>query len=107
MSDRDRSGAEDHRLIYVEARSPVPVSETTRRRAIAKGELEAWQASTVPTECGSTARKTVAGLTARERDKIARLVRQHQGEYDISGELRWHAGLRQQRPCAERRGLAA
>ncbi len=107
MSDRDGSAAGDHRPILVEARSPVPFSETTNRRAIAKGELEAWQARTVPTQCGSTARKTVGDLTARQREKIARLVRHHEAEYDISADRRGHEGLRQQRLRAGRRRFDA
>ena len=107
MTDRDPSAAGDHGMILVEARSPVPFSETTHRRAIATGDLEAWQASNVPTQCGSTARKTVGGLTARQRDKVAGLVRQHQAEYVISVEGRGREGLRQQRLRAGRRRVAA
>lgn len=103
MSDRDRSAAGYHRLIEVEARSPVPFSETTHRRAIAKGELDACQASTVSTQRGSTARNAVGGLTARQRDTVARLVRQHQAEHDIIAMRRGHEGLRQQRLRAGRR----
>ena len=94
-------------MILVEARSPVPFSETTRRRAIATGDLEARQASTVPTQCANTARRTVGGLTARERDEVARQVRHDEAEYDISDERRGHERLRQQRLRAGRRRLAA
>jgi hypothetical protein len=106
MTDRDPSAAGDHAMILVEARSPVAFSETTHRRAIATGDFAAWQASTVPTQCGNTARRTVGG-TARQRDEVARLVRQHQAQYDVSAERRGHEGLRHQRPCAGRRRLAA
>ena len=107
MTDRDPSAAGDRGMILVEARSPVPFSETMHRRAIATGDLEAWQASTVPTQCVNTARRTVGGLTARQRDEVARLVRQYEAEYDISAERRGHAGLRHQRSCAGRWRLAA
>jgi hypothetical protein len=44
MTDRTRSETAHDRLIFlVEALTLVPFSETTLRRAIAKGELEAWQ----------------------------------------------------------------
>jgi hypothetical protein len=44
LSHRDRSATGDDRLIFLaEALTLVPFSETTLRRAIAKGELEAWQ----------------------------------------------------------------
>jgi hypothetical protein len=44
MNSRDRSDAPDDRLIFLaDALALVPFSETTLRRAIARGELEAWQ----------------------------------------------------------------
>jgi hypothetical protein len=44
LSHRDRPDTGDDRLIFlVEALTLVPFSETTLRRAIAIGELEAWQ----------------------------------------------------------------
>ncbi len=107
MTDRDPSAAGDYGMILVEACSPVPFSETNHRRAIATGDLEAWQASTVPTQCANTTRRTVGGLTARQRDEVARLVRQYEAEYAISAERRGGEGLRHQRPCAGRRRLAA
>jgi hypothetical protein len=107
MTDRDPSAAGDHGMILVEARSPMPFSETTHRRAIATGDLEAWQASTVPMQCANTARRTVGGLTAPRRHEVARLARQGEAEYDISDERRGHEGLRHERPCAGRRRLAA
>ena len=106
MTDRDPPAAADDGMILLEARSPVPFSETTHRRAIATGDFAAWQASTVPTQCGNTARRAVGG-TARQRDEVARLVRQHEAEHDISAERRGHEELRHQRPCAGRRRLAA
>jgi hypothetical protein len=107
MNDHDRPAAGDHRLTLVEAGRPVSFPETTHRRAIAKGELEAWPASIVLTQCGSTARNPVGGLSAAHRDKVARLVRQHQTAYDIAGQRRGHEGSRQQRLRAGRRRLAA
>lgn len=44
MTDRGRSEIADDRLIFLaDALTFVPFSETTLRRAIARGELEAWQ----------------------------------------------------------------
>lgn len=44
MSPRDRSEAGDDRLLFLaDALAVVPFSETTLRRAIARGELQAWQ----------------------------------------------------------------
>jgi hypothetical protein len=44
LSHRDHSALGDDRLIFLaEALTLVPFSETTLRRAIAKGELAAWQ----------------------------------------------------------------
>jgi hypothetical protein len=44
LSHRDHSAPGDDRLIFLaEALTLVPFSETTLRRAIAKGELAAWQ----------------------------------------------------------------
>src|SRR3954463_4127212 len=44
MSEHDGSRAPDDRLMSLsEAVALVPFSETTLRRAIARGELEAWQ----------------------------------------------------------------
>ena len=47
MSEGDRADAGDDRLIFLaDALKLVPFSETTLRRAITKGELEAWQPNT-------------------------------------------------------------
>jgi hypothetical protein len=47
MSQGDRADAGDDRLIFLaDALKLVPFSETTLRRAITKGELEAWQPNT-------------------------------------------------------------
>jgi hypothetical protein len=44
VSDRASSDPGDDRLIFLsDALGLVPFSETTLRRAIARGELEAWQ----------------------------------------------------------------
>jgi hypothetical protein len=44
VSEHARSDAGDDRLIFLsDALGLVPFSETTLRRAIARGELEAWQ----------------------------------------------------------------
>jgi hypothetical protein len=44
MTDREGSETAHDRLIFLaEALTLVPFSETTLRRAIARGELEAWQ----------------------------------------------------------------
>ena len=44
MSEHDGSRTGDDRLMSLsEAVALVPFSETTLRRAIARGELEAWQ----------------------------------------------------------------
>lgn len=77
-------------------RQPLPI-------AVASDQLEQFH----PGQCGSTARKTVGGLTARQRDKVARLARQHEAEYDISVEGRGHEGLRQQGLGAGRWRVAA
>lgn len=45
MSDRHCGDEGDRLISLADALSLVPFSETTLRRAIAKGELEAWQPS--------------------------------------------------------------
>jgi hypothetical protein len=43
VSQRDSDAAEDRLIFLTEALTLVPFSETTLRRAIARGELEAWR----------------------------------------------------------------
>jgi hypothetical protein len=43
VSQRDGTTNEDRLIFLAEALALVPFSETTLRRAIAKGELEAWR----------------------------------------------------------------
>jgi hypothetical protein len=43
VSHRDGDTGEDRLIFLAEALTLVPFSETTLRRAIAKGELEAWR----------------------------------------------------------------